>query len=90
MSDLAYQFPERSSYDSKRDYLAAKEIFVEFWISRLKLEHELECKFGIGADATKLRERNVRLIHLERLRHLIRSRKSQRVLLRVEAKPESE
>ncbi len=83
MSDVAYRFPDRGGFDSKRDYLATKEIFVDFWISRVKLEHELECKFGHEVDAVKRRAMNDRLIHLGRLRQLIRSRKRHRVLPRV-------
>ena len=83
MSGVAYRFPDSRGFDSKRDYLATKEIFVDFWISRARLEHELECKFGREVDADKRRAMNDRLIHLGRLRQLIRSRNRQRVLPRM-------
>ena len=83
MSGVAYQFPDHRGFESKRDYLATKEIFVDFWISKLRLEHKLECKFGRELEAAKRREMSNRLTHLRRLRQLIRSRNRQRVRPRV-------
>ena len=71
MSNVAYQFPDRNSFDSNRDYLATKEILVDLWLSKLKLQHKLEYKFGHELEAAKRRE-----AHLKRLRQLIRSRQS--------------
>ena len=77
MSEFAIQLPYFQDNEGQDGNLDSEEIFIDSWISQLKLEYVREYKFGPGTDVVKRRVMTDCLIHLSRLQQIIRLRKRQ-------------